>query len=163
MAFCKSCGTQLADGASFCSACGTSQTAAATPTAAAAPAQAPAPTAQPAAGMESNLAGALAYILGFITGIIFLVKEPEKNDKFVRFHAFQSIFFSVACIGISIVFGILSAMMFSMGLWSLWWGLLMVLRLAMFVGWLFLMFKAYNKEQFKLPIIGDMAAKQAGV
>ena len=48
--------------------------------------------------MSSNVAGLLCYILGFITGIIFLVIEPYKNDKFVRFHAFQSIFFNVALI-----------------------------------------------------------------
>ena len=67
--------------------------------------------------MSSNLAGALAYPLGAITGILFLKIEPYKFDPFVRFHAFQSIFLSLAC-----------AVLF-VG-WSLFVGLLFELRLG---------------------------------
>ncbi|MFB3854903.1 MAG: hypothetical protein ACE148_13895, partial [Vicinamibacterales bacterium] len=61
--------------------------------------------------MAANVAGLLTYILGFITGIIFLVLEPYNKDKFVRFHAFQSIFFNVAIIVLSIAYAILSTVL----------------------------------------------------
>src|ERR1019366_4967273 len=61
-------------------------------------------TAIPApSGLAPTTAGALSYLAGFITGIIFLVIDPFKADRFVRFHAFQSIFFNVAWIGFWIV------------------------------------------------------------
>ena len=52
------------------------------------------------AGLQANAAGALAYLAGIITGILFLVIDPYKSDRFVRFHAFQSIFFNVAWIAL---------------------------------------------------------------
>jgi len=117
--------------------------------------------------MTNNVAGALCYILGVITGIIFLVIEPYKNDKFVRFHAFQSIFFSIVCWGFWMIWSwVIVGMLFSVSGWGafgLFWNLFRLIELAMFVGWVFLMYKAYNNEQFKLPIIGDIAAKQARV
>ena len=116
-----------------------------------------------AAGMEENLAGALCYLVGFITGILFLVLEPYNKRPFVRFHAFQSIIFSLAWIAlsicISIMFGIVGIAMGFM------WPLLLLLRLVLGLGgfllWLFLMFKAYNRERFSLPIVGPIAEKQA--
>ncbi|HYX52709.1 MAG TPA: DUF4870 domain-containing protein [Candidatus Limnocylindrales bacterium] len=104
-------------------------------------------------GMTSNVAGMLCYIVGFITGIIFLVIEPYKRDSFVRFHAFQSIFFSVGCM--IIMYALIFALPWTM------WPLLALVRLLFFVGWIFLMFKAYNNERFKLPVVGDLAEKQA--
>jgi len=162
MAFCRTCGAQLADGAVFCSGCGTSQTASGATATGAAPA--PAPGAPPvAAPMANNVAGLLCYIFGFITGIIFLVIEPYKNNKFVRFHAFQSIFFSVAVFAIYMIWGfVFTSLLFMTGMWSIMLGLFWIIRLACFAAWIFLMFKAYNNEQFKLPVIGDIAAKQAG-
>lgn len=150
MAFCAKCGAQVNEGAAFCQACG-APTAAASATGQATGA-APAPAAA-STGMTSNVAGMLAYILGVITGIIFLVIEPYKRDPFVRFHAFQSIFYWVACfvIGIALV----TILPFSM------FPLIWLVRLAMVGGWIFLMFKAYNNEKFKLPLIGDLAEKQS--
>jgi len=115
--------------------------------------------------MTNNVAGLLCYVFGFITGIVFLVLEPYNKNRFVRFHAFQSIFFSVACIIISwIVGGIFLSLLFSpgVGLWGLISLVMLVIRIAMFAAWLFLMYKAYNNEEYKLPFIGDIAAKQAG-
>jgi uncharacterized membrane protein len=150
MAFCAKCGAQVNEGAAFCQACG-----APTPSATAtgqATGAAPAP-ATGATGMTSNVAGMLSYILGFITGIIFLVIEPYKRDPFVRFHAFQSIFYWVACF----IIGIALITILPFSLYPLIW----LVRLAMFVGWIFLMYKAYSNEKFKLPLIGDLAEKQA--
>jgi len=113
--------------------------------------------------MSSNVAGLLTYILGFITGIIFLVIEPYKNDKFVRFHAFQSIFLSAVWIIFRIVWGsIVMGMIWGpfSALWALLGLISMLISLAFLACVLFLMYKAYNNERFKLPIIGELAAKQ---
>jgi uncharacterized membrane protein len=115
--------------------------------------------------MASNVAGLLTYILGFITGIIFLVIEPYKNDKFVRFHAFQSIFFNVALIVFGISYSIVASVLgfVSLGLISvLMAGLSLLVSLAILAYWIFLMYKAYNHELYKIPFIGDLAAKQVG-
>jgi uncharacterized membrane protein len=115
-------------------------------------------------GLTSNLAGALAYLAGFITGIIFLAMAPYNKDPFVRFHAFQSIFLSVVYIAVSIVWGTIFGLFFSTGLgfmWSLIALSLSLLRLAFLLVWLFMMYKAYNNERYMLPIIGPIAAKQA--
>jgi uncharacterized membrane protein len=69
------------------------------------------PVAQPGAGLTPNVAGALAYLLGLVTGIVFLVIEPFKNDRFVRFHAFQSIFVHVAFIVLWIVWMIVGGLL----------------------------------------------------
>jgi uncharacterized membrane protein len=167
MAFCAKCGAQLNAGSGFCAACGSAvagQSVTTTAGAAAAPASAPSGTAS--AGMTNNVGACLSYLLGWVTGLIFLLIDPYKNDRFVRFHAFQSIFFDVAIfalwIGLWIVGGILTVL--TRGLFA---PLMLLLWLAFLVCWLggkiFLMVKAYNNQQFKLPIVGEMAAKQAGL
>ena len=116
--------------------------------------------------MTNNVAGMLCYILGIITGIIFLVMDPYKNNRFIRFHAFQSIFFWVVCFGFWMIWSWVIVGLFlstgGLGVLGLFGLTFTVIRLAMFACWIFLMYKAYNKEEFKLPIIGDLAAKQAG-
>src|SRR5258708_31835871 len=94
MAFCGSCGAQMQDGAGKCPACGA---------VAGAPAAA-VPVANTGGGMTDNMAGALSYIT--IVGIIFLLIEPYNKNKFVRFHAFQSIFYCVGLIAFWIVWEI---------------------------------------------------------
>jgi uncharacterized membrane protein len=66
-------------------------------------------------------------------------------------------------IGVYIVFMILGFILGAIHLGILMLPLTLILAVGVFGGWLFLMWKAYNNEQFKLPIIGDLAAKQAGV
>jgi uncharacterized membrane protein len=114
--------------------------------------------------MQDNVAGTLAYVLGFITGIIFLVLEPYNRNRVVRFHAFQSIFFSVAMFAIHIVLMILGMMLgmvipvvgaVLMGMVSL------VVSLGGLVLWLVLMIKTYGGSKIVLPIIGPLAEKQA--
>jgi len=135
------------------------------PTGATPPAGSPPPNNTGAAaatsgGLAPNIAGALAYIL--IIGIIWLLIEPYKNDKFVRFHAFQSIFYCVAYIALAIVCSILSVIlaMVHLGFLSL---IFTLVYLAFLVLWFVLVFQAYSGKTFKLPIIGDFAAKQAGL
>jgi uncharacterized membrane protein len=129
-------------------------------------ASAPTPTPAASTGMSNNVAGLLCYVVGWVTGLIFLLIEPYKNDKFVRFHAFQSIFFNVGLIGVYIVFFVLSAVLgfVTKGLSLFLMGpLLMLIWLGVLITWIVLMVKAYNNQTFKLPIIGDLAAKQAGL
>jgi uncharacterized membrane protein len=115
--------------------------------------------------MQDNVAGALAYLLGFITGIIFLVLEPYNKSREVRFHAFQSIFLNVALIVIHIVLGILGAALgtVSLGFGALLMGLFSLVIWLGSVGlWLFMMFKTYSGSKVVLPVIGPLAEKQAG-
>lgn len=126
-------------------------------------ASAPTPTPAASTGMSNNVAGLLCYVFGWITGLIFLLIEPYKNDKFVRFHAFQSIFFNVSLIAVYIGFAILGVLLALMHLALLMFPLYMVLGLGIFGTWVFLMVKAYSNQTFKLPIIGNLAAKQAGL
>jgi uncharacterized membrane protein len=113
--------------------------------------------------MTENVAAALCYLVGLITGVLFLVLEPYNKNKTIRFHAFQSIFLNVAWVAAWIVVSILSIALLAVGslglmLMSL---LHLVLGLGFLVLWAFLMYKAYNNEKFVLPIIGPLAEKQA--
>jgi uncharacterized membrane protein len=163
MAFCPNCGAQV-DG-KFCPKCGTPIAAGGTaPPPGATPGYAP-PPAEPvqSAGMTENVAAALCYLVGFITGVLFLVLEPYNKNKTIRFHAFQSIFLNVAWFAALIVVSILSVGLLAMG--SLGFMLISLLHLVLGLGflvlWAFLMYKAYNNEKFVLPIIGPLAEKQA--
>lgn len=167
MAFCAKCGAQLNAGSGFCAACGTAVSGQnVTTTSGAAAAQAPSSAGAPSAGMTNNVAACLAYLVGWVTGLIFLVIEPYKNDKVVRFHAFQSIFYDIAVfalwMGLWIVGGIVTVI--SHGLFGPIMALVGILFFLAFIGGkILLMIKAYGNQQFKLPFIGDMAAKQAGL
>jgi uncharacterized membrane protein len=104
-------------------------------------------------GLEANLAGALTYVLGWVTGIVFLVLE--KDSRFVKFHAVQSI---VVFLGITVVWYVLA--MLPLIRWIAL-GLSPLVMLAAFILWILLMVKAYNGEKFKLPIAGDIAEQQS--
>ena len=123
----------------------------------------PTPTPAASTGMSNNVAGALCYLVTWVTGLIFLLIEPYKNDKFVRFHAFQSIFFAVSLIAVYIVLFFLGFILAVMHLGLLMIPLWFVVGIGIFACWIFLMVKAYNNQTFKLPLIGDLAAKQAGL
>lgn len=118
-------------------------------------------------GLSDNVAGALCYLLGVITGVLFLVLSPFNQSKFVRFHAFQSIFFWLSWIALFIVETIISVVLSNLlGIFGSLIGMLLGLfTLLIWIGgifaWIFLMYKAYNNEKFKLPIIGNLAEKQA--
>lgn len=92
--------------------------------------------------------------------------DPYKNDKFVRFHAFQSIFLSVGILAIWFAMFFISMILgfITRGLSIFLMGpLMMVIWLGFIVTVIITMIKAYGNQQFKLPIIGELAAKQAGV
>ena len=91
-------------------------------------------------GLNQNVAGLLCYLAGWITGLVFIL--IEKENKFVRFHAMQSI----------IVFGALSILSFIPVV-------NIVAGILGFILWIFLMVKAYQGEMYKLPWVGDLAEK----
>lgn len=160
MPFCASCGAPVEG--RFCPKCGAPMGAAPAGGPTPAPSQ-PAPGPVAAAGMNDNLAGALCYLVGFITGILFLVMEPYSRRPFVRFHAFQSIFFCVAWIALSIALSIAFTIVgMVMSMWLIFLPLRLLIGFAGFLIWLFCMYKAYNGEWYQLPIVGPIAAKQAG-
>ena len=107
--------------------------------------------------MTDNVAGMLCYIL--IVAIIFLLIEPYNKSKFVRFHAFQCIFLCLGWIALGIalsIFGMIPVIGWAtLLLWPL-------IGLAGLVLWIMLLIKAYQGQMFKLPVIGDLAMKQAG-
>lgn len=99
-------------------------------------------------GLDENIEGFLCYLFGWITGLIFLVLE--KNSKFVKFHAIQSIIISVA--GFVLLIG---SNLIPFGFF-----ISMAIGPITFILWIILMVKAYQGEWFKLPIAGNIAEKQ---
>jgi len=147
MAFCSACGAQMPEGAVACPACGKSTS------------TSPAVVTSTTGGMSDNVAGLLAYIT-IIPAIIFLVIEPYNRNRFIRFHAFQNIFFHVAWFVLWVVLAMVGHIPVFGWLTLLVWPLV---GLGGFILWLVLILKAYQGQKFKLPIIGDMAEKQANV
>jgi len=99
-------------------------------------------------GMNQNVAGLLCYLAGWITGLIFFL--IEKENKFVRFHAMQSI----------MTFGGLTVLFMALGFIPIvGWMLMPVLAILQLILWVLLMVKAYQGQLFKLPVIGDLAEK----
>jgi uncharacterized membrane protein len=144
VAFCPNCGAQIADGAA-CPKC-------------VGPTTVPVATTTTGGGLTDNMAGMLAYFT-FIPAIVFLVLEPYNKSRFIRFHAYQCIFLSLALFALGIALGIISAIPFAalivIPLHFLIW-------LGTFVLWIILILKAFQGQMFKLPVIGDLAEKQAG-
>jgi len=102
-------------------------------------------------GLSENVAGLLCYVLGWVSGLVFVLIERE--NKFVRFHAMQSI----------IVFGALTIASFILG-WIPFIGAFFVWIISVigFILWIVLMIKAYQGAKFKLPWAGDFAEKRSG-
>src|SRR5579872_4000322 len=172
MAFCPSCGSAVEG--RFCAKCGATVAAAAggqppspapnpTPSYPAGTGAAPMATAGTSGGLADNVAATLCYVLTVITGIIFLVMTPYNQNRVIRFHAFQAIFFFVAMFALSIglmilgfvlriipVVGGIISLLLSFGFW-----------IGSLITWIYLMVKAYQGQKVVLPVIGPMAEKQA--
>ncbi len=134
MAFCSGCGAALDDAASYCPRCG----------------RASGKNARARSSpLRDNVAGALAYLV--LPAIIFLLIDPFRNNRFVRFHCFQSLAFAVISMIPRIVLYVPVA---GILLWP-------VLELALFVVWIIMLVKAFQGQQFKLPLIGEWAEEQA--
>ncbi len=154
MTFCPACGASVEG--RFCPKCG-----AAAEGAAAGPNAAASAVPGASAGLTENAVGALCYLGGIVTGIIFLVIAPYNQNPRIKFHAFQSILFSlvwslgwfvIVAMGMILPFSI--SVMISLFSVLLWGGGLLI--------WLLLMLKAYQGETLSLPVIGAVARQQAG-
>jgi uncharacterized membrane protein len=164
MAFCPTCGTQVEG--RFCAKCGVAVPAGA-PGTPPPPQGGYAPPPAAAGGMTDNVASALCYVLGFVTGIIFLVMAPYNTNRVIRFHAFQSIFMNVACVAVMIVMSIVSSILFmilhSLAIAGLWGIVATLVYLGVLVLWVVMIVFAYQGKLTVLPIIGPLAQKQAGM
>jgi uncharacterized membrane protein len=162
MPFCPKCGTSVDAGATFCPSCGAPQGTTTSATAASVGAAPASPAAQQT-GLAENVAGALCYLFGWITGIIFFLIDKRP---YVRFHAKQSI---VVFGGLNIISFILS-MAFGMSIFGfggfsgMGLGLLLIsiLDLVVFVLWILIMVKAFQGERFRVPVAADLAEQIFG-
>jgi uncharacterized membrane protein len=100
----------------------------------------------------------LAYLL--LPAVIFLVIEPFKDRRFVRFHCFQALFYFGATICLWMAVFVVASILSIVGIGFLIWMLSPFVSLAVFVGWVILVVKAAQGQEFRLPVIGDLAAKQ---
>lgn len=107
-------------------------------------------------GLSPNIEGVLAYVLGFVSGLVLLVLE---DNEYVRYHAAQSVVYSVALIALFVALSLVGIVLGFIpvvgGLLGTLVGLVeLVVRLGAFVGWLFLMYQAYSGERYRLPVLG---------
>jgi uncharacterized membrane protein len=112
-------------------------------------------------GLDANVAALLAYLFSWVSGLIFLV--VEKENRFVRFHAMQSVLLGAAAMlcffGLSVITSVMAFM--SLTLATIFSLLGSLIGLAFFAITIVCMIKAYQSQQFRLPIIGDIAARNA--
>jgi len=99
-------------------------------------------------GFDANVAAALSYLVGFVTGAIFLV--VEKENRFVRFHALQSTLLFLGLVGLNLLLNIIPFLGFLVSVF--------VLLPVSAILWLYMMFKAYQGEELRLPLVGQIAA-----
>jgi uncharacterized membrane protein len=155
MPFCSNCGAEVKG--NFCAKCGAPMTGPAGGTATPPPPPVPMPQV-----LTDNVAAALCYLLGLLTGILFLILAPYSQNRAIRFHAFQSIFLNVAWIAVFIALSIVSMALLPIPFVGAILSMLLHLgaHLGFFILWLMLMYKAYNNERWVLPVIGPLAEKQ---
>ena len=139
--FCPKCGQENEEGSQFCRNCGSSLDIVTTGQSG-------------TTGLESNVGGLLSYLLGWITGLIFILLE--KQNGYIRFHAWQSIFtFGAITLGLIV----LSIFDWVPVLGYIFTAFRIMLYILGFILWIVLMVKAYQGEKYRLPVVGDLAEK----
>ncbi len=156
MAFCSSCGATIAEGAGFCPQCGKSQGAAVGNGSASAG----------QTGLAENVASGLCYVLGWVTGLIFLLIDKRPA---VKFHAAQSIVVFGGLHILRIILGIVFGFGMFGGMWGGNWGtfgigvaILACVGLLTFVLWIVLMVKGFQGHKFRVPVAADFADQLVG-
>ena len=114
-------------------------------------------------GLDANIAAALAYFFGLISGAIFFAIETDS--RFVKYHAMQSMLASVAAIVLLIAYQVIWIVLAAIPLLGWVAGILgffgyALIMLGLLGLWLYCMFRAFQGERFKLPYIGEVAEKQ---
>ena len=152
-AFCAKCGNALNESSAFCPACGAPVSASTNPS------YAPYVPAATNSGLDQNLAAMLSYVLGWVTGIVFLLIDKRP---FVRFHAAQSIvvFGGLFIIRIVLAFALDSTYFFGFGVLHLL--LYFLFGMLAFVLWIVLMIQAYQGKTLRLPVAAGIADSIAG-
>lgn len=146
MPFCAQCGAQV-DG-KFCQSCGAVNPAF--------DGSGPSGPSAGAGGLSDNVAGALCYVLGFITGLLFLLISPYNRNPQIRFHAFQAIFFNIGLILLTYAVSSLGFLISAPVLL-----LSVLIRLGGLGVWIYLIVRAYQNRPLVLPIVGPLAQDQA--
>jgi uncharacterized membrane protein len=137
---CTQCGAQMPENSVYCPDCGYAISVTTT-------------SLGTTGGIRDNIAGALAYVI-LVPALIFLLVEPYKKNRFIRFHSWQSVF-----LGITVFFiGLLLLTMLGHLIMML---LLVVFLLGCSILWVLLLVKALQGEKFKIPLLGDLAEKTA--
>ena len=162
---CARCGVDNDASANFCRSCGSPMNAqghAAPPPPPPGQGYAPPPPPPPGygqqadSGMQQNIAALLCYVLGWLSGLVFLFIDKRP---FVRFHAIQSILLFG---GIHVLHLVLTWVLFpALRLWSLLFAISGLISLASLVLWVLLMVKAYQNEWYKVPVLGDIALQKS--
>ena len=137
---CPACKTETGSDSQFCPHCGANMTTGAA-----------ASTAAQQGGLSETAAGVVAYIT-IIPALLFLVMNPYNRSSFIRFHAWQSIFFGITVAIIHFVLGVIPI---------LGWILLFPVALVLLILWIFVMIKASKGERYKIPFIGNFAEQAA--
>ena len=127
----------------------------------------PVQTPKSSTGLDENVAALLSYVFGWISGLIFFL--IEKDSRLVRFHGMQSLLYNISVVVVAFVIWIVWFILFFVmaqissmlsTLFSLIGTLLwIVFFIAVVIGWIFCVIKAYQGQYFKLPIIGNFAEK----
>ena len=137
---CPACKMETGSDSQFCPHCGANTTTGAVP-----------PMATQQGGLSETAAGVVAYIT-IVPAIIFLVMEPYNRSPFIRFHAWQSIFFGITVAIVHFVLGVIPI---------LGWLLLLPVGIVFLILWIFVMIKASKGERYKIPFIGNFAEQAA--
>jgi uncharacterized membrane protein len=111
----------------------------------------------PQTGLSDNAASGLAYVT-VVPAIVFLVVPPYNQKPLIRFHSWQSIFLFIAWIVIDIGLHFIARIPI-IG-WPVFF-LIPLVGLGFFILWVVVLIKAFNGQPFKIPVIGDLAQKQA--
>ena len=129
--------------------------------------QPPAQVGKSSTGLDENIAALLSYVFGWVSGLIFFL--IEKDSRLVRFHAMQSLLFNVLIAIVAIALWVVFAILWLIasqgpGVLSMLLGLVgtlvwLVLGIGILIGWIMCLIKAYGRQYFKLPIIGNFAEK----
>lgn len=112
-----------------------------------------------AIGLDGNITALIGYVIGLVAIVLVFI---EKENKFVRFHALQSVFFHVGFFAIYIVLAIIIGILAQISTAFAFLGLLLLpLWLVWLIGMIFLAFKGYQGTMFKFPVIGNIAEGMA--
>lgn len=156
---CPKCGKDAGD-AKFCPECGTElggKNASFTNTTSDSSQDANRNSSVTQTAMAENIAGLLTYVLGWVTGIIFMIVDKRP---FVKYHAMQSILVFGSLTVLNIVLSTLTSIL-PFGLWFITSFINKLLSLAGFILWVLLIVKAYQGNRYKLPYFGDLAEKMS--